>query len=371
MPRLLMLSRFRRMESNHCKVAAESQCVEGLPPREASARARGFPLHLARQQASPAMQALDQMRETLRLRHYAFRTERAYVDWARRFILFHGQRHPAELDARAVAAFLTHLALERKAAPSTQYQARAALIFLYGQVLRLEAPWLSELVRDQARQRLPMALSISEVQALLGELHGQLWLIAALLYGSGLRLREALRLRVQDLDFSRCELLVREDPAGRDRLTVMPEALVPALQAQLNQVQALHEQDLAAGYGQVPLPQALAASHPTASRSLGWQWVFPGSRLLVESRSGEVRRHPVLEGAVQRAIAHAARRAGIPTPCSSQALRHAFALHRLQAGHDVRSLQALLGHRDVRTTLVYTHVLATTGHEAGDSKASP
>lgn len=359
------------MESKHCKVAAKSESVEASSPQEASSRARRVPVHRARQQPGPALQALDQMRETLRLRHYAFRTERAYVDWARRFILFHGQRHPAELDARAVAAFLTHLALERKAAPSTQYQARAALIFLYGQVLRLDVPWLSELVRDQARQRLPMALSTSEVQALLGELQGQFGLIAALLYGSGLRLREALRLRVQDLDFSRRELLVREGLPGRDRLTVMPDTLVPALQAQLKEVQALHEQDLAAGYGQVPLPQSLAASYPTASRSLGWQWVFPGSRLLVDSRSGEVRRHPVLEGAVHRAIAHAARRAGLPTPCSSHALRHAFALHRLQAGHDVRSVQALLGHRDVRTTLVYTHVLAMAGQEAGDSKASP
>lgn len=366
-----MLPRFRLMEPNPCKVATEAESARGTLPQKDGSQAHSFPLRVARQPASPAMQLLDQMREVMRLRHYAVRTERAYVDWARRFIQFHGQRHPAELDAEAVAAFLRHLALERKAAPSTQYQARAALIFLYGQVLRLDVPWLSELVRDQARQRLPVVLTSAEVQALLGELTGLFWLIASLLYGSGLRLREALRLRVHDVELSRRELLVREGPAGRDRLTVVPEALVPALQAQLAQVQALHDQDLAAGYGQVPLPQALAASQPTASRTLGWQWLFPGTRLLVESRGGEVRRHPVLEGAVQRAIAHAAQRAGIPKPCSSHALRHAFAMHRLQAGHDVRSVQALLGHRDVRTTLVYTHVLAAAGQEAGAPLESP
>ncbi|MBB2486192.1 integron integrase [Mitsuaria sp. WAJ17] len=358
------------MEPDPYNVASAATIAEGTTSKKKAGPALGFPLRRGGP-SGPALLLVDQMREVLRQRHYAVRTERAYVDWARRFIRFHGQQHPADLEAGAAAAFLTHLALERGAAPSTQYQARAALIFLYGQVLRLDAPWLSELVRDQARQRLPVVLTRAEVQALLGELQGPVWLIASLLYGSGLRLREALRLRVKDVEFGRRELLVREGPPAKDRLLALPEFLVEALQGHVAQVQALHEEDLAAGYGQVRLPQALAAGHPAVSRALGWQWLFPGTRLSVDARSGEVRRHPVLEGAVQRAIAGAAWRAGILKPCSPHVLRHAFAMHRLQAGHDVRSVQALLGHRDVRTTLAYTHALGAAGLEACDPLASP
>lgn len=300
------------------------------------------------------------MRSALRVRHYALRTERAYVDWVRRFIRFHGQRHPAALGAEAVTDFLTHLAVERQVTSSTQHQAKAALLFLYGQVLGLNLPELGELVAAPARQRLPVVLTPAEVRALLGALRGAPWLVASLLYGTGLRLLEGLRLRAKDVDFKRRELLVRASRGGRDRVVALPESLLQPLMQQLARVQALHEDDLAAGYGEACLPPEVAIDTPAAARSLGWQWLFPGATLRVDpahAGNGEVRRHPLQESVVQRAMAAAAERAGIGKPCSAQVLRHSFAAHRLQAGLGIPTLQALLGHRDVRTTLVYAQAL--------------
>ncbi len=304
---------------------------------------------------------LDRLREALRVRHYAIRTEQAYVDWARRYILFNGKRHPAELGADEVAAFLTHLAVERTVAPSTQNQAKAALLFLYRQVLDVELPWLDEIVAAKDTQRLPVVLTTAEVRALLHELNGTLGLVASLLYGTGMRLLEGLRLRVNDVEFERRELLVRHGKGGQDRVTVLPENLILPLQAQLSGARALHERDLAAGFGAVWLPDALAVKYPRAAMAWGWQWVFPSALRGTDPRSGVERRHHLNESTVQKAVSGAARRAGIVKPCSPHVLRHSFATHMLQAGYDIRTVQELLGHSDVKTTMIYTHVLNRGG----------
>ncbi len=309
--------------------------------------------------ASPRL--LDRLRDALRVRHYAIRTEQAYVDWARRFILFHGKRHPVELGADEVAAFLTHLAVERSVAPSTQNQAKAALLFLYRQVLGIELPWLDEVVAAKDTQRLPVVLTQAEVRVLLHELDGTMGLVAALLYGTGMRLLEGLRLRVKDVEFQRRELLVRHGKGGKDRVTVLPENLVLPLQAQIARARALHDRDLAAGFGAVWLPDALAVKFPRAAQAWGWQWVFPSAVRGPDPRSGVQRRHHLNESSIQKAVSGAARRAGIHKPCSPHVLRHSFATHMLQAGYDIRTVQELLGHSDVKTTMIYTHVLNRGG----------
>ena len=265
---------------------------------------------------------MDALRHAIRVRHYSIRTEEAYVDWARRFIRFHGRRHPRELGASEVAAFLTHLAVDRTVAPSTQNQARSALMFLYREVLQLELPWLQEVVAAKTQRRLPVVLTPSEVRALLGELSGTMGLVAALLYGTGLRLLEALRLRVKDIGFEQRELVVRDGKGGKDRVTVLPENLIAPLQQQLGQARALHQQDLAEGFGEVWLPDALAGKHPAMPRAWGWQWAFPSAVRSADPRSGVVRRHHLHEASVQKAVSTAARRAGIVKPCSPHVLRH-------------------------------------------------
>jgi integron integrase len=304
---------------------------------------------------------LDQLRQAIRVRHYSIRTEDAYADWARRFILFHAKRHPREMGAAEVGAFLTHLAVERQVSASTQNQAKAALLFLYKEVLGVQLPWLDDVVSGKARQRLPVVLTPGEVRALLQGLSGTQGLMASLLYGTGVRLLEALRLRVKDVEFERRELVVRDGKGGKDRVTVLPENLVLPLQQQLASARVRHQRDLEAGFGDVWLPTALAEKYPRAGRSWGWQWVFPSATRSVDPRSGIERRHHANESSVQKAVAAAARRAGIVKPCTPHVLRHSFATHLLQAGYDIRTVQELLGHSDVKTTMVYTHVLNRGG----------
>ncbi len=305
---------------------------------------------------------LDQVRGKIRLKHYSLRTEQAYSDWIRRYIRFHGTRHPREMGAAEVESFLTHLAVEGKVAASTQNQAKSALLFLYKEVLESELPWLDNVEQAKAPKRLPVVLTRAEVQALLTRLDGTHWLMASLLYGAGLRLMECLRLRVKDVDFSRKEILVRDGKGFKDRVTMLPVALVEPLRAHLERVRELHRQDLADGFGAVYLPYALERKYPNAAREWIWQYIFPTAKRSVDPRSGETRRHHVQDQALQRAIKQAVRDADLTKPATPHTLRHSFATHLLEGGYDIRTVQELLGHSDVSTTMIYTHVLNKGGH---------
>ena len=304
---------------------------------------------------------LDQVRQRCRVKHYSIRTESCYVDWIRRFILFHDKRHPRTMGAPEVEAFLTHLAVNRNVAASTQNQALSAILFLYKEVLGLELPWLENVTRAKRPPRLPVVLSRSEVQRLLAQLDGTHWLVASLLYGSGLRLMEGLRLRVKDVDLDRLEITVRSGKGGKDRHTVLPNRLVPALRAQINRVETIHVQDLQDKLAPVYLPHALSRKYPNAGRELAWQYLFPSARPAVDPRSGVTRRHHLHEKGFQRAIKSAVRKAGLNKQVSSHTLRHSFATHLLENGYDIRTVQELLGHKDLRTTQIYTHVLNRGG----------
>ncbi len=310
---------------------------------------------------SHAPKLLDQVRGKIRLKHYSIRTEQAYVDWIRRFILHFGKRHPRELGAAEVEQFLTHLAVAGNVAASTQNQAKSALLFLYREVLEAELPWLDNVERAKAPKRLPVVLTREEVQGVLGRLSGTHWLIASLLYGAGLRIMEGLRLRVKDVEFSRKEILVRDGKGFKDRVTMLPAALAAPLAEHLKRVKALHEQDLAAGRGAVCLPYALERKYPNASRDWAWQYVFPSANLSEDPRTGIERRHHLQDQAVQRAMRQAVRDAGVAKPATPHTLRHSFATHLLEGGYDIRTVQELLGHADVSTTMIYTHVLNKGG----------
>jgi len=306
---------------------------------------------------------LTDMRRALRLRHYSARTEEAYVGWVRRFVHFCGMRHPRELGPSDVTRFLTSLAVDREVSAATQNQALGAVLFLYKDVLDMPVGWLSALVRAKRPARVPMVLTKDEVRRVLARLKGrsEVALVAGVLYGTGMRLLEGLRLRVKDIDFARNEIVVRAGKGDRDRVTMLPERLKTPLLAHLAEVRTQHERDLAEGTGWVELPGALDGKYPNAGREWGWQWVFPATRQYSEPRTGQVRRHHLHETVVQRGFKGAVRAAKIAKPATCHTLRHSFATHLLESGYDIRTVQELLGHRNVATTMVYTHVLNRGG----------
>jgi integron integrase len=310
-----------------------------MPPRLAEPASAGKP------------KLLDQVRDAIRVRHYSVRTEHVYIGWIKRFILFHGKRHPREMAEAEVTEFLTHLARDGNVAPSTQNQALSALLFLYKEVLKQEIGWL----------KLPVVLTLEEVKRVFAHLSGDEKLMARLLYGSGLRLMECLRLRIKDVDFAYARITVRDAKGGKDRVTMLPVNLAAALERHLVKKKAQHEQDLADGFGSVHLPYALSRKYPNAEREWAWQYVFPSSRLSIDPRSGKKQRHHVAEGILQTALKQAVRASGISKPASCHSLRHSFATHLLESGYDIRTVQELLGHKDVSTTMIYTHVLNRPG----------
>ena len=292
----------------------------------------------------------------LRAGGYSHLTEKAYVAWIARFIAFHGKRHPVELGAQHVEAFLTHLAVERHVAPATQAQALNALLFLYRKVLGIDLPWLDGMVRAKKPQRLPVVLSVDEVHGTLAELDGVFWLIGSLLYGSGLRLMECLRLRVKDIDFDARQIVVRNGKGAKDRVTVLPGSIARELHLHLEAEREKHRRSLGRGRGEVYLPYALHQKYPSAGRSWGWQFVFPAAHDIYHGDVGRYVRWHLHEKTVQRAVQRAVRKAEILKPASCHTLRHSFATHLLQRGQDIRTIQELLGHKDVSTTMIYTHV---------------
>lgn len=304
---------------------------------------------------------LARVREALRARHYSRRTEQAYAAWIARFVEFHGGRDPGELGEREVNAFLTHLALSARVAASTQNQALAALLFLYDGVLHRPLGRVEGVVRARRPRRMPIVLTREEVRAVLDGLDGTTHLVCALLYGSGLRLLECLRLRVKDMDFQHNEITVRDGKGGKDRVTMLPVTVKAPLQAHLEKVRRQHENDLARGLGRAPLPDALARKYPGADRQWAWQWVFPASSHYVDTHTGMRHRHHLHESVIQRAVKEVVRRAGLAKPASCHTFRHSFATHLLEDGYDIRTVQELLGHKDVKTTMIYTHVLNRGG----------
>jgi len=310
---------------------------------------------------NPKARLFDQVREVMRLKHYSLRTERTYLEWMKRFIFFHQKRHPREMGAVEVKGFLTDLAVRRGVAASTQNQALNALVFLYREVLGVTLGDIGEYARAKRPERLPVVLTRTEVQRLLAALQGTYQLMGQLLYGTGMRLMECIRLRVKDVDFEQNQIMVRDGKGQKDRVTVLPARVKEALRDHLGRVKLRHEQDLLEGHGQVYLPNGLARKYPMADREWAWQWVFPSAKLSNDPRSGKERRHHVQEVGLQRAVKEAVRLAGINKPASCHSLRHSFATHLLEAGYDIRTVQELLGHKDVSTTMIYTHVMQQPG----------
>jgi integron integrase len=300
---------------------------------------------------------LQQVRNTLRARHYSRRTEQAYLAWIRRFILFHRKRHPAEMGEAEINMFLSHLAIKGRVSASTQTQALSALLFLYRHVLYKEIGPLEGLIRARKPRRLPVVLSKSEVRTVIDELHGEIRIIVILMYGAGLRLMECLQLRVKDLDFVANNIIVRDGKGNRDRITMLPESVKDSLQMHLKHVRRIHRSDVHAGWGRVYMPYALDRKYPNAAAEWGWQWVFPAPHRWRNRQTKQQGRHHIHESVVQRAVKEAVRRAGIDKHATCHTFRHSFATHLLEDGYDIRTVQELLGHKDVRTTMIYTHVL--------------
>lgn len=311
--------------------------------------------------ATPAPRLLHRVRWHLRVKRYSIRTEQAYLDWIRRFILFHEKRHPAEMGEKEIAAFLSHLAIDQRVAASTQNQAFSALLFLYQQVLEKKLEFITGVERVRRPPKLPVVFTRAEARAVLAHLKGDYLIMAHFLYGSGLRLLECLRLRVKDIDFGYRQIAVREGKGMRERVTILPDRLVRPLQAHLARVKELHQQDLARGGGAVYLPSALHRKYPGAARAWIWQYVFPAEKISIDPRSGEKRRHHVAERNLQNAVRDAIRAAGIAKAASCHTFRHSFATHLLDHGYDIRTVQELLGHKDISTTMVYTHVCNRPG----------
>jgi integron integrase len=308
-----------------------------------------------------APKLLDQVRQTLRIKHYSYRTEQSYVDWIKRFIYFHGKRHPREMGAEEIQAYITYLANERQVAASTQNQALSAILFLYKYVLQKEIDLLAELIRPSRPKRLPTVLSHQEALLIIGRMSGATKLVAGLLYGSGLRVSECLRIRVKDLDFSNHQIIVRDGKGENDRVTILPDSLVSDLQSQVEIVRLVHGRDVKEGFGEVSLPYALAQKYPQAPKEFAWQYVFPSANRSVDPVSKRVKRHHMEVTVIQKAIRNATRLAKVDKPVSPHTFRHSFATHLLQAGYDIRTVQELLGHKDVKTTMIYTHVLQRGG----------
>jgi integron integrase len=304
---------------------------------------------------------LDRLRDKVRLKHYSLSTERQYIHWVKRFILFHGKRYPRDLGPQEVESFLTHLAVDGHVSASTQNQALSALLFLYREVLEQDLPWLQDVVRAKRPARLPVVLTQTEVAAVLDRMQGVHALMARLLYGTGMRLMEVVRLRVKDVDFERAEVLVRDGKGGKDRVTMLPRKLTAPLQEHLVWRRRLFEDDTAKGMAGVFLPDALERKYPNGGREWGWQYIFPSGSYSVDPRSGVERRHHLDEKLLQRAMKKAVQAADIAKPATPHTLRHSFATHLLQSGYDIRTVQELLGHADVATTMIYTHVLNQGG----------
>ncbi|MEZ0209389.1 MAG: integron integrase [Methylophilus sp.] len=299
--------------------------------------------------------------ERLSTLQYSKRTEESYIQWIKRFITFHGKRHPRDMGIAEIETYLNYLAEEKKVSASTQSQAKSALLFLYKQVLARELPVMENLVKLKASKTLPVTLTKHEVQTILSNLNGSMWLIASLLYGSGLRVMECLRLRVADIDFAKLEIFVRDTEGYKNRITLLPASLVEPLKAHLVEVQSLHEEDLAKGFGETRMPAGLARKYPEAGKEWAWQYAFPSSRLSVTQQTGTIYRHHADEKTVQRAVKKVVKQAGIKKLVTPNTFRHSFATHLLQGGQDIRTVQALLGHADVSTTMIYTQVVNIGG----------
>ena len=304
---------------------------------------------------------LEQVSDAIRIKHYSSRTEKTYIDWIKRYILFHDKRHPKDMGADEIQAFIAHLATQKQLAASTQNQALSAVIFLYRYVLKIDITLPSDIIRAQKSETLPIVLTHQEAMSVINKMTGVSQLMTKILYGSGLRLMECLRLRVKDIDFGNHQIIVRDGKGEKDRLTMLPDVLIPDLQTHLKTVADIHQQDLKAGYGEVYLPYALARKYPNAPKEWIWQYLFPAFARSVDPETKKIRRHHLDESVLQKAIRQTARIVGIDKPVSPHVFRHSFATHLLQNGYDIRTIQELLGHKDVKTTMIYTHVLQRGG----------